>query len=438
MTEGPTRVRARPTVARYAKLQVTVTHGPDSGLTVDAAGSPVRIGTANDNTLVLSDDSVSRHHCELEPTEGGLRVRDTESTNGVLVRSVRVRDALVVGDAELTLGDTVIAVRWLDEAVDKEQAPGDRFGDLLGGSVKMRELYAQLERIAPTDYSLLLEGETGTGKDVAAESVHAASARADGPFVVLDCGAVAANLIESELFGHERGAFTGAAELHRGVFEQASGGTLFMDEIGELPLELQPKLLRVLEKRQLRRVGGHETIAVDVRIISATNRNLRAEVRHRRFREDLYYRLAPAHVQLPPLRDRLDDLEMLVGHFLSHERPPRRLADISDAVWTMLRSHRWPGNVRELRNAVHRLAFAPDQPFSDQHLRPPMTQSGQELTLREARRLATDVFERDYVRRVLSRAGGSVTGAAKLADVSRQMMQKLMRKHEISKTDSRR
>ena len=266
-----------------------------------------------------------------------------------------------------------------------------------------------------------------------AESVHAASPCAHGPFVVLDCGAVAPNVIESELFGHERGAFTGAVELHRGVFEQANGGTLFMDEIGELPLEMQPKLLRVLEKMQLRRVGGRSTISVDVRVIAATNRNLRSEIRKRHFREDLYYRLATAHVHLPPLRDHLDDLEMLVEHFLQRETPPRTLADVPDAVWGMFRSHRWPGNVRELRNAVQRLAFSPDRPFSDQHQRPSLSRSadGQLLPLREARRLATEAFELDYLQRVLQSSGGSVTKAAGLAGVSRQMMQKLMRKHGV-------
>jgi two-component system, NtrC family, response regulator GlrR len=266
--------------------------------------------------------------------------------------------------------------------------------------------------------------------------VHVSSPRSGGPFVVLDCGAVAPTMIESELFGHERGAFTGAQGQHIGVFEQADGGTLFLDEVGELQPALQPKLLRVLEKRQLRRIGGTQTLSVDVRIIAATNRNLRAEVAQGRFREDLYYRLAATQVWVPPLRDRLEDLEQLVEHFLSLERPPRSLEQVPADVWEMFRAHHWPGNVRELRNAVQRWAITPDRPLAHTGDRagPAVedeTSASAELPLRLARRQASDRFERDYLRAVLARAHGNVTHAAGLAEISRQMMQKLMRKHGL-------
>ncbi len=427
MDEGPTRVRPATRVARYEKLAVSVTAGPDAGLELVTAGEAVRVGTAPDNDLVLADDSVSRHHCELQPTADGLRVRDAGSTNGVWLGAIRLNDALLTGGVELRLGDTTLSVRALGESVDREQATAERFGDVLGRAACMRELFAQLARIADTDYTLLVEGETGTGKDLVAESVHRESRRADEPFVVLDCGAVSPHVIESEIFGHERGAFTGAVDTHPGVFEQAHGGTLFIDEIGELPLPLQPKLLRVLEKRQLRRVGGTKTLEVDVRVISATNRNLRAEVRRGRFRDDLYYRLAAAHVRVPPLRDRLEDLELLVAHFLAQEAPPRALDEVAPHIWDMFRAHRWPGNVRELRNAVQRLAISPDRPLPD----PPGEPGGDPLLLplREARRLANDAFEQRYVRSALAQSGGSVTRAAALAEISRQMLQKLMKKH---------
>jgi transcriptional regulator with GAF, ATPase, and Fis domain len=438
MAEGPTRARPLPTVVRYAKVRVSVTRGPDTGQSVETAGTPIRIGTASDNDLVLTDDTVSRRHAELQPTPLGMRVRDVESTNGILMGGVRIKDAFVPGDFQIAVGETWLAVTWLAETVDREQTMSDRFGDVLGRSPRMRELFADLERIAPSDVTLLLEGETGTGKDLIAESLHAASQRRSGPFVVFDCGAVAPTMVESELFGHERGAFTGAHSTHVGVFEQADGGTLFIDEIGELSLELQPKLLRALEKREIRRVGGRQTIGVDARIVLATNRNLRVEVRDQRFRQDLYFRIAGAHVLVPPLRDRMEDLELLVEHFLSLENPPRSPADVSLQVWEMFRAHRWPGNVRELRNAVQRLAVTPDRPLHDVHAYASPTpassqgawqRDGQAVPLRVARREAGDDFERAYLEFVLQRSGGNVTRAAAIAEVSRQMMQKLMRKH---------
>jgi transcriptional regulator with GAF, ATPase, and Fis domain len=406
---------------------------------VESAGTPVRIGTSSENDLVLTDDTVSRRHAELQPTPLGMRVRDVESTNGILMGGVRIKDAFVPGDFQVAVGETWLAVNWLSETVDREQASSDRFGDVLGRSPRMRELFADLERIAPSEVTLLLEGETGTGKDLIAESLHAASQRRSGPFVVFDCGAVAPTMVESELFGHERGAFTGAHSTHVGVFEQADGGTLFIDEIGELPLELQPKLLRALEKREIRRVGGRQTIGVDVRIVAATNRNLRVEVRENRFRQDLYFRLAAAHVAVPPLRDRMEDMELLVEWFLGMENPPRTLADVPVHVWEMFRNHRWPGNVRELRNAVQRLTVTPDRPLHDVHAYSSTTpahsieglwqRDGQAVPLRIARREAGDDFERAYLEFVLTKSGGNVTRAAAIAEVSRQMMQKLMRKH---------
>ncbi len=426
------------TVVRYVKTRIAVTKGPDAGLAMDIAGTPVRVGTSLDNDIVLTDDTVSRRHCEVEPTEGGLLVRDTGSTNGVFASGMRVFHAVLVGATSLQLGQTTLTITPLDETVDREQATVDRFGDVLGRSARMRELFADLERIAPTDVSLLIEGETGTGKDVVAESVHRASARADRPYIVFDCGAVSPTLVESELFGHERGAFTGAVSTHQGLFEQADGGTLFLDEIGELPKDLQPKLLRVLEKREIRRVGSTKTTPVDVRVMAATNRNTLEEVKRGGFRQDLYFRIAAAHITIPPLRDRMDDLPLLVEHFLSLEQPPRSLAEVSAGVWEMFRAYRWPGNVRELRNAVQRLLVTPDRPIQAMAGAPQPSSSFDpataELTpLRVARRDASDAFELAYLKAVLAKTDGNVTRAAAIAEVSRQMMQKLMRKHGLGR-----
>jgi DNA-binding NtrC family response regulator len=444
---GTLRVMSQPTRAgpptekvRYARTRVAVSKGPDAGVVIEAAGRLLRIGTSPDNDLVLSDDTVSRRHCEIELGEAGFRVRDVGSTNGVRALGARVYDAAFDVALELSLGETTLSITPLGETEDREQTQAQRFGDLRGGSAKMRQLFAELSRLAPTQLSVLIEGETGTGKDVVAESIHRASARAEGPYVVFDCSAVAPSLIESELFGHERGAFTGAVGARAGVFEEADGGTLFLDEIGELPRDLQPKLLRALEKREVKRLGGRSPVPVDVRVVAATNRNLLAEVQRGAFREDLYYRVAAAQVLVPPLRERLDDIPMLVEHFLSLEAPGMTLHSIPGQVWEMFSTHRWPGNVRELRNAVQRLLVAPELSL---HVRDvaPSEASGRgpvkpELAaaiepLRIARRSAADAFERDYLKAVFARSEGNVTRAAAIAEVSRQMIQKLMRKHGL-------
>jgi len=441
MSKEFTRAAERVHVVQYRKLQLTVTKGPDSGLMVDAAGASVRIGTSPENDLVLSDETVSRRHCEVMLTERGIRVTDAGSTNGVLVGSAWVEDATFSSTTVLELGDTVISVVPLAETVAREQLDANGFGDLLGRSPKMRELFADLSRIAATDLSLLIEGETGTGKELVAESVHQNSQRAHGPFVVFDCSAVAPSLAESELFGHERGAFTGAVAARMGVFEQAEGGTIFLDELGELPKDLQPKLLRVLEKREVRRLGGSKTIPVDVRLISATNRNLRAQVKRGEFRQDLYYRVAGAHVYVPPLRDRASDVMLLVESFLAQSKPPRRLTEVPEHVWDMFKSYRWPGNVRELKNAVSRVLVTPERVLDTDSL-PDMANAAAAAVaslagavavepLRVARRNAADVFEKRYVEHVLDKSEGNVTRAAAIAEVSRQVIHKLMTKHGL-------
>jgi two-component system response regulator GlrR len=431
---GSTRVRGPHIVVRYTKVRVEVVRGPDAGRSVEVAGQRVTIGTAEDNQLVLSDDSVSRAHCELEPVSGGMRVRDLGSTNGVFAGETRLYDAVLPFNSPLRLGDTELALSALAGTVEREQTTRDRFGDLLGASPRMRELFADLERIAAADVTLLIEGETGTGKEIVAESVHRASSRAAGPFVVFDCGAVTPTLVESELFGHERGAFTGATHAHVGVCEQADGGTLLLDEIGELPKELQPKLLRAIEKREIRRVGGTRVIPFDTRVIAATNRHLRAEVARDQFRQDLYFRLAAAHVTVPALRERMEDLPLLVERFLSLERPPRSARDLSPELWDLLRAHRWPGNVRELRNVVQRFLVTPDRALRDLTVASPAAAGAASspaglLPLRIARRENGDAFERDYLASVLRLAGGNVTHAAAIAEVSRQNLQKLVKKH---------
>jgi transcriptional regulator with GAF, ATPase, and Fis domain len=421
----------------YSTIRVSVAEGPDAGVTRELVNETLRIGSSSDNDLVLADNTVSRHHCAIEPVRGGVRIRDEGSTNGVFVGNLRISDATVSGTVQLQLGNTRIVIEPLSQTVAREQAATESFGDLLGRSSRMRELFADLARIAPTDVTLLIEGETGCGKELVAESVHRASKRASAPFVVFDCSAVAPTLIESELFGQVRGAFTSAV-ARQGLFEQADGGTIFLDELGELPKELQPKLLRVLERREIRRLGAERTTAVDVRVIAATNRNLEAEVRRGNFREDLYFRLATARVRVPPLRDRMDDVPLLVDHFLARAGSSQKVSDIPRQAWELFMAHRWPGNVRELWNAVQRFLITPERVFSTEVASPAsgfapsaVPASGPLLPLRVARRDASDAFERAYLETLRARTGADMKSATAMAEVSRQMIQKLMKKHGL-------
>jgi transcriptional regulator with GAF, ATPase, and Fis domain len=432
-----TEAKPQPIVVNYSKIRVSVVEGPDTGTAREIVSTTLRVGSSSDNDLALTDTTVSRRHCAIEPMQGGVRIRDEGSMNGIFIAGLRVYDAVVTSAVQVRLGNSVLSIEPLPETVTREQAVGERFGDLLGRSARMRELFAELSRIAASDVTVLIEGETGSGKELVAESIHGASARADGPFVVFDCGAVAPSLAESELFGHERGAFTGAVGSRPGVFEQADGGSIFLDELGELPKELQPKLLRVLERREVRRLGGQRTVPVSVRLIAATNRNLAAEVQRGNFREDLYFRLAGAHVRVPPLRDRMEDLPLLVEHFLKRSSPPRSVSDIPAQVWDMFNTHRWPGNVRELSNAVQRFLVQPDRVLSAGLGAPPAQPVGATLDpatlqpLRIARREASDAFELAYLEALMTRSSGNMARAGAIAEVSRQMVQKMMRKHGL-------
>jgi transcriptional regulator with AAA-type ATPase domain len=303
----PSEIATRATAASEAapdELMLVVITGQARGQK-KRLGERLRIGKATDNDLVLPDDTVSRHHCELERGPGGIVVRDLGSTNHTRVGRTTVREATIEPGATLTVGNVEIILRSEPNRAHILPSEEPRFGEVLGPSLAMRTIFGVLERIAPTDAAVLIEGETGTGKDVVARSIHAKSPRKDQPFVVVDCGAVSYNLIESELFGHERGAFTGAVNTRQGAFELAARGTVFLDEVGELPLDVQPKLLRVLESGEFRRVGGNKTLHAEARIVAATKRNLKDEVERGKFREDLYFRLAVVPVSVPPLRSRV-------------------------------------------------------------------------------------------------------------------------------------
>ena len=353
------------------ELVLVVVTGKSRGQRL-SVGERVRIGKAADNDLVLADDTVSRHHCELSRSANGISIKDLGSTNHTRVGRTIVREATVEPGATLTVGDVDLILRTEPNRAHILPSEQSEFGEALGPSLAMRTLFGVLEHIAPTDAPVLLEGETGTGKDVLARSIHQKSRRASAPFVVVDCGAVSYNLIESELFGHERGAFTGAVATRQGAFETAGEGTVFLDEVGELPIDVQPKLLRVIESHEFRRVGGNKTLRANARIVAATKRNLKDEVERGKFREDLYFRLAVVPIHVPALRQRRDDIPMLVSHFLelAKKRDPKASeVRLDKSTVAALAAHDWPGNVRELRNVLDRAIYiATASGMKDLHL----------------------------------------------------------------------
>ncbi|HEX7840498.1 MAG TPA: sigma-54-dependent Fis family transcriptional regulator, partial [Kofleriaceae bacterium] len=301
-------------VERRYRLRVVA--GPDQGKDHALEAGTTMVGTHADNDLVLTDATVSRHHLEIRIRRDGIEVRDLDTTNGTKHGGARIGRVVLIGPARLRLGkQTEIDVEPIDAGVELDDWHGDRFGDVLGTTAAMRRLFALLARAAATEATTLLTGETGTGKEALAEAVHRASPRAGGPFVVVDCGSIPHELIASELFGHAKGSFTGAAADKQGLIEAASRGTLLLDEIGELALDLQPQLLRVLDRRSVRRVGETYATDVDIRVIAATHRDLRAMVRTGKFREDLYYRLAVVTACVPPLRERKADIPALAACF---------------------------------------------------------------------------------------------------------------------------
>jgi transcriptional regulator with GAF, ATPase, and Fis domain len=416
------------------KLRLVVVAGPDKGAQLVSAGQRVLIGTQPPADLVLADPKVSRLHCEIAIGDGRVVIRDEGSLNGTTVEGVVVREAELRDGQMIGVGDSRIRFELGGERQVIAVSEQARFGLLVGESLAMRAMFATLERAAASDVTVLLEGETGTGKEATAESIHEASGRRGKPLVVVDCSAIPSSLLESELFGHDKGAFTDAKDTRLGAFELAQGGTIFLDEIGELGLELQPKLLRALESREIKRVGGTHYLPIDVRVIAATNRSLRHEVNDKRFRADLYYRLAVLPIRIPPLRDRLQDVPLLVEHFIAKHGAAAQVLRVP-AFLDELARHRWSGNVRELRNYLERcVALGEQPPVDDDEL------GGESLggvrvdphqPIRVAREHWMNVLERRYVEAVLELAGNNVTQAAKLAGVSRVQLWRLLQRHGV-------
>ncbi len=418
---------------------LAVVEGPGAGASLKAQVSEVSVGSAEGNDLVLADPTVSRHHFSVNATPHGFLVRDLGSSNGTWVGSVRIREGYVEPGSRLRAGRTTLRVDASGEDILEPLSPEDRYGALLGSSSAMRRIFAALPRIAKADTTVLIEGETGTGKGLLASAIHASSSRASKPLVVLDCTAIPPTLVESELFGHVRGAFTSAVSDRAGAFEQAHQGTIFIDEIGELPLEMQPKLLRALEERSIKRVGGNQRINIDVRVLAATNRDLRAEVNRGTFRADLYYRLNVVRLLVPPLRDRAGDIEQLARHFYGELVPDRA---IPQELVDGMRRQPWPGNVRELRAAVERAILLDDPVLTALSAEPPPSGeiAGDDgfdpaVPFRVAKQRAADRWEQRYVRDLLAQAQGNLSEAARRARMDRSYLRSLLKKYGLRGQD---
>ncbi len=441
--EGTTSVIPSGQSESLPGIELTVVEGPDRGRHLRLTDEVARIGTAKGACLKLSDPTVSRLHCELTLQADGVRMVDAGSTNGTYVQGHRVRDVDLRPGSLVCLGATTLRIDLSGGASYVELSSRDSFGELRGGSREMRRIYAVLEKAAATDATLLITGETGTGKELAAQAVHDASQRSQGPFMTIDCGAIPEALIESELFGHVRGAFSGAVSDRTGVIEEADGGTIFFDEIGELPITMQPKLLRALETRQVRRVGSNGRRKVDVRVIAATNRSLARSVNEGTCRDDLYYRLAVIEIELPPLRARREDIPMLAAHFI--ERFTGRAEVLPTELLSTLLRREWSGNVRELRNFVERsvslgwpdpASIATAAATSIAAPRDVQQLIALHLPLKEARLAWMSQFEAVYVRALLEKTRGNVTKAAELAGVSRRFFQRTMARNGVRSGDA--
>jgi DNA-binding NtrC family response regulator len=424
--------------ARAARLRVIA--GPGAGTEVEIPPIGVVVGADPAADVVIDDDAVSGRHCTVVPGADGFEVTDLESRNGTHIDGVAVTKASVPVGATLRLGRTSIQLLPAEQAASVAPSDRDSFGDMLGSSLAIRAAYALLERAARTTAPVLLLGESGTGKELAARALHAAGPRADGPFVVFDCGAASDTLVDSALFGHARGAFTGATADRAGAFAAAAGGTLLLDEIGDFPLSLQPKLLRMLEAGEITPLGRDRAERHDVRVIAATHRDLYDEVGRGGFRADLYYRLAVVEVELPPLRARLEDLPLLADRFLAAAGSPARVEPCANLE--TLRAYHWPGNVRELRNVIAR-AVALAEPGAGFAAMPILLRGGGEVqgevsfaadrSYHQAKAEVLGRFERRYLEDLLRRAGGNISEAARIAGVERKHLYKMLERAGVQR-----
>ncbi len=438
-------------VAFQRKCQIVMLEGPSRGKKIDLNKTIFRVGKKEDNELVIEDKTVSRNHFVIEKHEDSYRLKDLDSTNGTYINDIRVKEAYLTPADIIRIGNIRMEFVAFDEKLTLEPSTKQQFGPLIGRSRKMRQIFSLLEKIAPTNATVIIEGETGTGKELVARAIYEYSLRKNKPFVVFDCSAVAENLIESELFGHIKGSFTGAIATRKGAFEESNGGSIFLDEIGELSLELQPKLLRALEQREVKKVGSNERIPIDVRVICATNRNLKKEASEGRFREDLYYRLSVVKIQLPPLRERIEDIPIIIEHMLTHNKfnqDPEgklRITRVEDEALKMFTRYQWPGNIRELLNILERvIPMVEGNTITGQHVSMVFDELDKDdedatermsvdmsLPFKEAKQKVVEQFERDYLSALLRRNHYNISKTAREAGVDRKHIRNLLKKYGI-------
>ncbi len=439
------------------KCQLVVLEGSNRGKKIDLNKPILKIGKREDNDLVVDEKTVSRNHLIIEQKENSYLLKDLESTNGTFINDIRVKEAYLSPGDVIRIGNVQIEFIAFDEKIQIEPSARQDFGPLIGRSRRIRQIFSILEKISPTNATVIVEGETGTGKELVAKAVHLYSPRKNKPFIVFDCSAVAENLIESELFGHVKGSFTGAVNTRKGAFEEANGGTIFLDEIGELSLDLQPKLLRALEQREIKKVGANEALPIDVRVICATNRNLKKEVTEGRFREDLYYRLSVVKIYLPPLRERPDDISFLIERFLANgkfnQQPDGTLkvSRVEDDALKMLTRYQWPGNVRELVNILERIVpmidgssiTGKDVSYIFQEMEREDEEATERMSVdmglpfKEAKQKIVEQFEKDYLSSLLRRNHYNISKTAREAGVDRKHIRNLLKKYGIIGDDVR-
>jgi DNA-binding NtrC family response regulator len=441
VTRVTNAVASRPSVGI---AQLRVLDGPDRGLELELPHAGVVIGTEKTCDVVLTDTFVSRRHCSVAPHAQGFAITDLGSRNGTVIDGVAVGKVVAPPGVALRIGKTLVQLMPADEVLDIPPSQNDQFGGLYGGSQAMRRVFAVLERASKSNAPVLFLGESGTGKELMARGIHDASPRRDGPFVVFDCGASTETLIESDLFGHTKGAFTGAASDRQGAFAAAHGGTLFLDEIGDLPVNLQPKLLRLLEAGEVIPLGGRKSERYDVRVVAATHRDVFGEVARGGFRGDLYYRLAVVEVHVPPLRQRIEDLPRLIAMFLERAGAPHLARQVGGAAVEKLQRYHWPGNVRELRNVITRaVALAgPDDDFQSLPFvlrptaaAPEVATARADRPFHEAKDEVVARFEREYLTDLVARANGNLSQAARIAGLERKFLYKLLERAGLRQRD---
>ncbi len=420
----------------HSECQVVVIDGPDMGRAITLGQAPVRVGTGAECDLRLTDDRASRVHVEVTAAADGIIVRDLDSRNGTLFEGSLVTEVTVSAGATFKVGRSFLRIQPSPEPLALPPSQSRRFGELVAESLAMREVFAVLEQAAASDVTVLVEGETGTGKELAARAIHDQSGRRNRAFVAVDCAALPPGLIESALFGHVKGAFTGASVAREGAFVRAHGGTIFLDELSSIDLDTASRLLRVLERGEVRPVGSDRDRPVDVRVIAA-GQNLRQLVAEGKFRPDLYYRLSVVHTELPPLRQRREDIAPIITTLL--RRRGFEPGEVAGPNLDRLMVHGWPGNVRELRNVVERaLALSPDaHSFSELRISVSPTSSATPLSVRsdlpfsEAKQAVIDEFERRYLADLFVRCDGNISAAAREAELDRKHLRNLLRRHEI-------